>query len=210
MILPHTTSETLIEEPWAADGPPAVKLIRLRPTVIDALARMDLASAARLSLVELSSYLVESGPVRTWRYRSKQIAMSPGDASWITRIICSRSQSGVNSPVLDHCVGLAGFHGPPDDRGMVEVGYAIDPQFRRQGFARSALTAMIAKAQSEPAVKFVRASIRPDNLPSRALVAQFNFVEVGELLDDEDGMEMLFELHVGQESRAHAINGSSR
>jgi ribosomal-protein-alanine N-acetyltransferase len=29
-------------------------------------------------------------------------------------------------------VGRAGFHGPPDADGMVEVGYAVDPAFRRR------------------------------------------------------------------------------
>jgi [ribosomal protein S5]-alanine N-acetyltransferase len=41
----------------------------------------------------------------------------------------------------------------------------------------------------------VRASIRPDNTASRALVAQFRFVEVGEQWDDEDGLETIFELN---------------
>ena len=36
-------------------------------------------------------------------------------------------------------VGRAGFHGPPDAGGMVEVGYAVDPDFRRRGNAIAAL-----------------------------------------------------------------------
>jgi len=43
-------------------------------------------------------------------------------------------------------------------------------------------------------VHTVRASIRPDNVASRALVAQYGFVEVGEQWDDEDGLETVFEV----------------
>ena len=70
----------------------------------------------------------------------------------------------------------------------------MDAAYRRQGYARAALTAMLNRARLEPAVTVVRATISPDNLPSRALIAQFGFVEVGEQWDDEDGLETIFEL----------------
>jgi ribosomal-protein-alanine N-acetyltransferase len=91
-------------------------------------------------------------------------------------------------------VGRAGFHGPPDVTGMVEVGYAIDPVFRRQGYARAALVALLKWAKDDASIVTVRATISPDNLASRALVAQYGFVEVGEQWDDEDGLETIFEV----------------
>ncbi len=33
--------------------------------------------------------------------------------------------------------GRAGFHGPPDEVGTVEIGYSVAPDFRRRGRARS-------------------------------------------------------------------------
>jgi L-amino acid N-acyltransferase YncA len=53
---------------------------------------------------------------------------------------------------------------------------------------------MLERARVEATARVVRASIRPDNEASRALVAQFGFVEVGEQWDDEDGLELLFDL----------------
>ncbi len=53
---------------------------------------------------------------------------------------------------------------------------------------------MLEQAASEESVRTVRASIRPDNEASLALVAQFSFVEVGEQWDDEDGLETIYEL----------------
>jgi len=70
----------------------------------------------------------------------------------------------------------------------------VDAAYRRQGYARAALTALLHRASLEPSVTVVRATISPDNLPSRALIAQFGFVEVGEQWDDEDGLETIFEL----------------
>ena len=77
---------------------------------------------------------------------------------------------------------------------MVEVGYAIDPAIRRHGYARAALVALLKWAKDDASIVTVRATISPDNVASRALVAQYGFVEVGEQWDDEDGLETIFEV----------------
>jgi RimJ/RimL family protein N-acetyltransferase len=97
------------------------------------------------------------------------------------------------APVFGVAVGRAGFHGPPDEAGTVEVGYAIDPAYRRRGYALAALATLLDRAAREPAVSTVRASVRPDNQASRALVESFGFVPVGQQWDDEDGLETVYE-----------------
>jgi RimJ/RimL family protein N-acetyltransferase len=77
---------------------------------------------------------------------------------------------------------------------MVEVGYAVDPEHRRQGYARAALLLLLDRAAREPAVRVVRATIGPANTPSRRLVEQHGFVVVGEQVDDEDGLEIVYEV----------------
>ncbi len=77
---------------------------------------------------------------------------------------------------------------------MVEVGYAIDPAYRRNGYARAALAVLLQWAKSDLSIRKVRASIAPDNFASLALVAQYGFVEIGEQWDDEDGLEIVFEV----------------
>ena len=79
---------------------------------------------------------------------------------------------------------------------MVEVGYSIDPLYRRRGYARAALLTLIDAARHDPRVSTVRASIRPDNVPSRNLVDQYGFRVVGEQWDEEDGLETVLELNV--------------
>jgi RimJ/RimL family protein N-acetyltransferase len=64
---------------------------------------------------------------------------------------------------------------------------------------------MFRSAQRDPAVLRFRASVRPDNAPSRNLVTSLGFTEVGSQWDDEDGEETLFECAAGR----FAGNGSA-
>jgi RimJ/RimL family protein N-acetyltransferase len=100
--------------------------------------------------------------------------------------------------------GRAGYHGPPDAAGMVEVGYSIDPLHRRQGYARAALRALLERAAHEPGVATVRASISPGNRGSRALVLAHGFTVVGEQWDEEDGREIVHEVAVDAGSASPA------
>jgi hypothetical protein len=44
-----------------------------------------------------------------------------------------------------------------------------------------------------PEVHFVRASIRPDNVGSQAVIRGFRFSRIGEQWDADDGLEELWE-----------------
>ncbi len=166
--------------------PKAVQLVQLDRAVIDALAAGDLGAANRAAPIALTPYLVGPECRGVWARRSRQLALDPPSAGWITRIVVDPDRALV--------VGRAGFHGPPDAAGMVEIGYAIDPAHRRRGYARAAVEALLDRAGQEPDVRTVRATISPANDASRRLVAQYGFVEVGEQWDDEDGLETIFEV----------------
>jgi RimJ/RimL family protein N-acetyltransferase len=55
---------------------------------------------------------------------------------------------------------------------------------------------MLAWAEREHAVHHFVASVSPTNVASLALVRRFGFVQTGAQWDDEDGQELVFELHV--------------
>ncbi len=93
-------------------------------------------------------------------------------------------------------MGRAGFHGPPDVNGMVEVGYAIDPAYRRQGYARAALVVLLERAARETDVRTVRATVSPTNHASLGLILQYGFTQVGAQWDDEDGLELVYDITV--------------
>jgi RimJ/RimL family protein N-acetyltransferase len=56
--------------------------------------------------------------------------------------------------------------------------------------------ALLAWAGSEDGVTRVRASIGPDNEASLATIRGFGFERVGEQWDDEDGLEIIYEVPV--------------
>jgi RimJ/RimL family protein N-acetyltransferase len=89
-------------------------------------------------------------------------------------------------------VGHIGFHGPPDERGMVEIGYTIHSHFRQRGLASEAADGMFRWA-GHAGGRVLRASISPDNDASLALVGRAGFVRVGEQHDERDGLELVFE-----------------
>lgn len=165
-----------------------VRIIQLSAETLAALAAGDLEAANSSSPVALSAYFVGEDQLSTWRRRAAQVVEDPPSADWITGVIWDEA-AGL-------AVGRAGFHGPPDEAGMVEVGYSVDPQQRRRGYARAALEAMLDRARQDPAVRVVRASVRPDNEPSYGLIMQYAFVKVDEQWDDEDGLEYVYELDV--------------
>lgn len=178
---------TITEEPWASPAPDAAGhlLVRLDAPLLNALANGDLEAVSALSPYKVTPYLVIERSRNLWKRRCRQIQADPEEAIWVTRLLIKTETGEV--------IGGAGFHAKPDDAGMVEFGYAIDPPHRRQGHARAALTILLEVAAKDPRVKVVRATVSPDNIPSRSLIDQYDFVEVGEQIDEEDGLEVILE-----------------
>jgi len=168
-----------------ADSRPLVRIVHLDGRAFRALAAGDLASANAVSPVPLSDYLAGPECRGVWGMRLKQFEDDPATGAWVTGIIWDEHRR--------LAVGKAGYHGPPDADGMVEIGYSVDPAQRRRGYARAALEALLARAAQEPEVHRVRVSIRPDNEPSYRLASQYGFVKTGEQWDEEDGLEIVYE-----------------
>jgi RimJ/RimL family protein N-acetyltransferase len=161
---------------------PDIRFVQLSPAALTALVDGDLDAASAAAGVPLSPWLLTESWL--WRLRRDQIAADPASADWIAGAAVAEPDGVV--------VGHGGFHGPPDERGEVEVAYSVDPAYRRRGYATAMLAALLRRAAAEPGVRSVRASIRPDNVASLATVARFGFVKVGEQLDPEDGLEIVF------------------
>jgi RimJ/RimL family protein N-acetyltransferase len=167
-----------------------VRIVHLTAAVFAALGDGELAAANAVSPVPLPEYFAGPDWRSVWRRRCRQVAQDPGSAGWVTGVIWDGQRQVA--------VGRAGFHGPPDSAGMVEIGYAVDPAHRRQGYARAALEVLLRRAAAEPTVRTVRVSIAPDNTASAALALQYGFVRTGEQWDDEDGLEIVYELKADQ------------
>jgi ribosomal-protein-alanine N-acetyltransferase len=159
-----------------------IRFVQLSPAALTALIDGDLHAASAAAGVCLTDYLVSESWL--WRIRLEQIHRDPASAEWIARAAVAVPDGIV--------VGHGGFHGPPDDDGTVEVAYSVDPAHRRRGYAKAMLSALLRRADRDPSVRAVRASIRPDNAGSLATIAGFGFRKVGEQWDAEDGLEHVF------------------
>ncbi|MDR6317735.1 GNAT family N-acetyltransferase [Actinoplanes couchii] len=164
---------------------PDVRILHLTPAAFHALADGDAATAATVIPVPVTPYLLGPECGQVWRRRAAQCDADPRAASWVTGLVWAGS--------LNKAVGAAGFHGPPDSSGVVEIGYGIDPDHRGNGYARTALEDLLSRAIRDPRVTRVRVSIAPDNLASRSLATAFGFRQVGERIDAEDGLELVYE-----------------
>ena len=171
-------------------GPgPRVAIVQLPRETLDALADGDVDRARATSPVEITEWLGGEYCRGVWRLRSRQAAIFPGDVPWVTGVVRDEDTG--------RAVGQAGFHAAPDNEGMVELGYAIDPAHRGRGYARAVLALMVQRARAEPDVVVLRATVAPANAASLALIHQQPFLEVGEQWDDEDGLELVYEMPVG-------------
>ena len=75
--------------------------------------------------------------------------------------------------------GGVGFKGPPDERGMVEVGYSILPEFEGQGLATEMVAGIVQWAKQQPRVKHIEAETNIDNGASIRVLERNNFICTG-------------------------------
>lgn len=120
--------------------------------------------------------------------RVSDVRKNPDHIKWYYRFIVDRERN--------LAVGSVSFHGAPDDRGMVEIGIGIVESERGQGFASEALFGMWNWAARQSEVKFLRYTVSPTNVASMAIIKKFDFPKIGEQIDEEDGLELIYETSV--------------
>lgn len=122
------------------------------------------------------------------QFRIADLTEDPTAQPWLGRAIVLIGPDGAS-----RIVGSCGFHSPPGPEGRVEVGYKVQPEYRRQGVASEAVRALFDWAHEQGVDRF-RASVAPGNVGSLAIVNRLGFRQVGVQIDDIDGKELVFEL----------------
>ena len=84
-------------------------------------------------------------------------------------------------------IGLGGFKGPVTEDGMVELGYAIAPAYRRRGLASEATLGMIEYSFAHPAIKRVDAHTLPEKNASTGVLEKVGMKFVQAVQDPQDG-----------------------
>ena len=76
-------------------------------------------------------------------------------------------------------VGSAGFLGPPNESGEVELGYGIREEHRNLGYATEAARTLLAWALAQPGVERVVARSDPANRPSVRVLEKSGLLRAG-------------------------------
>jgi len=166
---------------------PRLELVSMSVPFMEALAAHDLDTAATEIGATVPAWVADELE-NFLRFRLSQLRLDPTIRVWLGRAMILAEADGSR-----RMVGSIGFHGPPDALGRLEVGYSVDPPYRRRGYARESVQALFDWAHQEHGITRFVASISPDNEPSLRLAAGYGFHKIGEQMDDIDGLEYIFE-----------------
>ncbi len=165
-------------------------LVVITPDLMRAILDGDWARATRM----LSAGIPQEFQAEDWQWltgRPDKAEADPEVMAWLPRMLVLRDATGqVGGERV--VVGEAGFHGPPDDDGRVEIGYMMVTQYRRRGFAEEAVRALIGWAAAAHGVTRIRACISPQNSPSLNLIRKVGFSQVGSQQHQRRGEELIF------------------
>lgn len=156
--------------PWSSPVLEAedTELMYLPAEVTTALGRGDLEAARAISVTALTSYLVSPECRAVWQAESRHVGGASSDTPWTARLIVDFG--------VERTVGWAGFCGPPDSTGTVDIGFAVDPAHRRKGYGRAALIILLERAELLPEVCTARVSVSVDDTPCHHLVTGYGFM----------------------------------
>jgi ribosomal-protein-alanine N-acetyltransferase len=157
-------------------------LVPLGPGVLRLVDRGEVAELQRELGVQVPAGWTQTISARL---RLKQLAADASEQPWLVRATVLRAARCI--------VGSVGFHGPPDGRGRVEIGYDVVETERRKGYARESVAGLTDWAFATGRADVCVASVSPGNAPSLALVRSLGFRQVGEQIDEVDGLELVFE-----------------
>ena len=101
---------------------------------------------------------------------ARMLENDPAGAGWAAWLLID-AQAG-------EVVGDAGFQGPPDGAGVVEIGYSVLPAWRGRGYATEAAAALVALALRQPNVRRVVAECDPENAPSIRVLERIGMRQV--------------------------------
>lgn len=162
-------------------------LVSMSPDFIEALLDGRRAEAEALGHLKLPKSWPDEHDARFLRLRLGQMREDPSVQPWFIRAMVLRESE---RPLIGHI----GFHGRPGENGSAEMGYTVLPEHRRRGYAAEAAQALMAWAAREHGAGRFIVSISPDNAPSLGMAAKLGFRQIGEQMDEEDGLELVFEL----------------
>ncbi len=169
-----------------------IELVPMTPAFVDAILDGRRDEAAALLEIEVPDEFPSEGEKGFLGLRLRQMREDARFQTWCPHAVVLGGQM----------IGHAGYHGPPgvnstNNPAAVEFGYRIFAPHRGRGYATQAARMLMDLAEELQGIRHFVLSVAPDNEPSLALVRKLGFVRTGERMDEEDGLELVFELTRG-------------
>ncbi len=159
-------------------------LVPVTPEHVDAFFKSRAELGKLLGAAVPDEWPVAPEIMEYWREKAGDLDR---DAGWAGYFFVQRDKRGV--------IGDGGFKRPPDTEGTVEIGYAVVPAYRRQGYGTEAVKALIAWAFNHPELKSITAETLPRSKESMRLLEKLGFSYQGIRQDTREGMLFLWQMN---------------
>lgn len=131
--------------------------------------------------------------------RIKLIENDEHQHDWMYRAIINKFNNKM--------IGYISFHHKPPDPDLtkfneisygnaVELGYAIEPEYRRNGFALESVKTIINWANLKYGIKIFILTIGEKNMPSINMAKKMEFINIGKRIDETDGNEYVYRFKI--------------
>ena len=145
-------------------------LVCLLPEDIEALIAGDAKRVAHQTGFTFPPDDPNLGVDLPWHLRA--LLADRNQLAWRIRVIVERSSNTV--------VGSINLKGPPNADGNVEIGWGLNENARRKGYATEASAAVINWAINQRGVTSVSATIPDENCASQRLAARLGLIRTNE------------------------------
>ncbi len=165
----------------------ATRLVPFSVAALEAEARSAQALCAFLGVSPPAQWPppFNDAAVRDWFL--DQLRADPEQVRWLGRYVVSTIDGA------DTLVGTAGYKGPPDATGTVEIGYSLVETYHRRGIGSALVRELVCAALVDEQVQRITAETPLGFAASRGLLEKCGFRQVGQKTDPGEGELAVYE-----------------
>jgi RimJ/RimL family protein N-acetyltransferase len=152
-----------------------LELVPGTPDTMRAALESRAALAAALGVVVPDTWPPEFLDPPALEWTLARLEEAAGREHWWLYFILLRDGSGGRT-----LIGSAGYKGPPDAGGTVELGYGIVRDQHRRGYASETTRALVERAFARPGIRRVIAETLPELVGSIGVLRKCGFRHIGE------------------------------
>ena len=168
---------------------PRLELVPVSLAMVEAVYKSDRDDLERLAEARVpdawpGKALVE----RAFSTSLEAIRADPPTRLWGDRLMILREE------LPRRLVGSVVFHGRPGEDGVAEIGYGVEEESQRNGYATEAVCACIEWALTQPGCRAVRATTFPWHRPSLRVIEKSGMTRVDSREHEVLGELLVFEI----------------